>query len=124
MKNSALEPVERVKIIAAGLSDKKVLDITAYDVRSHSSITDFHILATGLNPPHLKAMLNETHLRMKAHNLACYRKSGTPESGWIVADYLDVMVHLFSPDARKFYALDALWDDMPRMDFTDPRETS
>ncbi|MBU4211113.1 MAG: ribosome silencing factor [Verrucomicrobia bacterium] len=110
-----LESTELAKIIADGLADKKGSDITIYDVRTHSDITDFHVLATGLNPPHLKALFNETRLRMKAHDLACYRKSGMPDSGWIVDDYIDVVLHLFNPAARQYYALDVLWKEMPRL---------
>ena len=116
MNRSLLESRELAKIITGGLADKKGSDITVYDVRTRSAITDFHVLATGLNPPHLKALFNETRLRMKAHDLACYRKSGTPDSGWIVADYIDVVVHLFNPTARQYYALDVLWKDMPRLE--------
>ncbi|MFA5042643.1 MAG: ribosome silencing factor [Kiritimatiellia bacterium] len=115
MNRSLLESKDLAKIIAKGLVDKKGADITIYDVRNHSTMTDFHILATGMNPPHLKALFNETHLRMKARDLTCYRKSGTPDSGWIVADYVDVVLHLFNPAARQYYALDVLWKDMPRL---------
>lgn len=110
-----LSSTELVKIIAAGLLAKKGSAITAYDMRDSSNLTDFHVLVTGANPPHLKALFNETRLRLKAHGLACYRKSGTPESGWIVADYLDVVAHLFNPAAREYYALDRLWQDRPRL---------
>ena len=116
MNRSMLASTEMARIIADGLADKKGSDITIYDVRIHSNITDFHVLATGLNPPHLKALFNETRLRMKAHDLACYRKSGMPDSGWIVADYIDVVVHLFNPNARQYYALDILWKDVPRLE--------
>ncbi|MBI2441080.1 MAG: ribosome silencing factor [Lentisphaerae bacterium] len=111
-----LTSTELVRIIAQGLADKKGSAIMAYDVRESSSITDFHVLATGLNPPHLKALFNETRLRLKAFGVACYRKSGTPESGWIVADYLDVVAHLFNEAAREYYALDRLWQDQPRLE--------
>lgn len=104
-----------VKIVAGALADKKGGAITAYDMRGSSNITDFHVLATGLNPPHLKALFNESRQRMKAHGLACYRKSGTPESGWIVADYIDVVIHFFLPGARSYYALDVLWKDLPQL---------
>ena len=116
MNHPMLESTELAKIIVVGLADKKGGDITVYDVRTNSNVTDFHVLATGLNPPHLKALFNETRLRMKARDLACYRKSGVPDSGWIVADYIDVVVHLFNPAARQYYALDVLWKDMPRLD--------
>ena len=116
MNHLMLESMELARIIAGGLDAQKGSDITVYDVRTKSNITDFHVLATGLNPQHLKALFNETRLRMKTHELACYRKAGTPESGWIVADYIDVVVHLFNPDARQYYALDILWKDMPQLE--------
>jgi len=116
MNHPVLKSTELAEIIAGGLADKKGSDITVYDVRTNSNVTDFHVLATGLNPPHLKALFNETRLRMKAHDLACYRKSGVPDSGWIVADYVDVVLHLFNPAARQYYALDVLWKDMPQLD--------
>ena len=116
MNRSMLKSTDLAKIIADGLADRKGVDIAIYDVRSNSTITDFHVLATGLNPPHLKALFNETRLRMKTHDLACYRKSGMPDSGWIVADYVDVVLHLFNPAARQYYALDVLWKDMPKLD--------
>lgn len=116
MNHSRLESTELAKIIAGGLAEKKGSNITVYDMRTNSNITDFYVLATGFNPPHLKALFNETRLRMKTHDLACYRKAGTPDSGWIVADYIDVVVHLFNPDARQYYALDVLWKDIPRLD--------
>lgn len=115
MNQTTLDSTELVKIVAEALSDKKGADITAYDMRASANITDFHVLATGLNPPHLKALLNETRLRMKAHGLNCYRNSGTPESGWIVSDYVDIVAHFFLPDARAYYALDILWKDMPKL---------
>ena len=116
MNHPVLKSTELAEIIAGGLADKKGSDITVYDVRTNSNVTDFHVLATGLNPPHLKALFNETRLRMKAHDLGCYRKSGMPDSGWIVADYIDVVLHLFNPVARQYYALDVLWKDMPRLE--------
>ncbi|MDD5679261.1 MAG: ribosome silencing factor [Kiritimatiellae bacterium] len=116
MNHTQIESTELAKIIVRSLVDKKGSDIKVYDVRNNSSITDFHVLATGMNPPHLKALFNEARLQMKTHDLACYRKAGTPDSGWIVADYIDVVVHLFNPDARQYYALDVLWKDMPQLD--------
>ncbi len=101
--------------VAAALADKKALDIVAYDVRGRSDITDAHILATGRNAPHLKALLNGVRLALKADGLACHQAAGAPESGWIVADYVSVVVHLFSETARHYYALDDLWKDCPRL---------
>ena len=86
----------------AALVDAKAQDVKVYDVRSVSGLTDFFVVATGSAAPHLKALV-------KALGKKAYRVSGDPESGWIVSDYIDVVVHVFSPEARAYYALEKLW---------------
>ena len=88
--------------IVKALEDAKGTDVKVYDVRGKSGLTDCFVVATGAAAPHLKALVNA--LPKKA-----YRVSGDPESGWIVADYIDVVVHVFSPEARAYYALEKLW---------------
>lgn len=87
--------------LSQALADTKAIDVKTYDVRGKSGIADFFVVATGAAAPHLKALV-------KALPKA-YRVSGDPESGWIVADYFDVVVHVFSPEARAYYALEKLW---------------
>ncbi len=93
----------QTKEIVAALKDAKGVDVKAYDVRKISGLTDYCVVATGAAAPHLKALV-------KALPKKAYRVSGDPESGWIVADYIDVVVHVFSPEARAYYALEKLWE--------------
>ena len=53
---------------------------------------------------------------MKKRGIRCYRLSGTAESGWIVLDFVDIVVHLFEAEPRAYYALEELWSDAPRLD--------
>lgn len=110
-----MDTLTLVRLLTAGLAAKKADDTVAYDVRRRSDITDFHVLANGQNAPHLKSLLNETRRLLKANGTPHHRTSGDPASGWIVIDCLDVVVHLFTPAARHYYALDALWTDAPRL---------
>ena len=87
--------------LAAKLTDAKAIDVKVYDVRGISGFTDFFVVATGAAAPHLKALVR---MLPKA-----YRVSGDPDSGWIVADYINVVVHVFSAEARAYYALEKLW---------------
>ena len=87
--------------LAKTLADNKATDVKVYDVRGKSGFTDFFVVATGAAAPHLKALVRELP---KAQRI-----SGDPESGWIVADYIDVVVHVFSAEARAYYALEKLW---------------
>lgn len=100
---------EQANAIAAALTGRKGEDVKIYDVRGKSSLTDFFVVATGAAAPHLKALVAESQAAMKSAGVQSYRTSGDPESGWIVVDYIDVVVHVFSPEARAYYALEKLW---------------
>ncbi len=85
------------------------------DVRKLSSVTDFHIICTGSNSRHLQALVDECARNLTPEGVKPYRMSGTPESGWMIADYLDFVVHVFTEKARDHYALETLWKDAPRI---------
>ena len=93
---------QQAAAVAAVLAEAKGTDVKTYDVRGKSGIADFFVVATGAVAPHLKALV-------RALPKPAYRVSGDPESGWIVVDYFDVVVHVFSPEARAYYALEKLW---------------
>ena len=88
--------------IVKALEDAKGTDVKVYDVRGKSGLTDCFVVATGAAAPHLKALV-------KALPKKAYRVSGDPESRGIVADYIDVVVHVCSPEARAYYAREKLW---------------
>ena len=90
--------------LARALEDAKAVDVKTYDVRGKSGLTDFFVVATGAAAPHLKALLRALP--------KAYRQSGDPESGWIVGDYVDVVVHVFSAEARAYYQLEKLWSEI------------
>ena len=87
--------------LAKALADEKAIDVRVYDVRGKSELADFFVVATGAAAPHLKALVRALPKP--------FRVSGDPESGWIVSDYFDVVVHVFSAEARAYYALEKLW---------------
>lgn len=97
-----MTPEQQANEMAKALADAKGIDVKVYDVRGASGLTDFFVVATGAAAPHLKALV-------KAMPGKPYRTAGDPESGWIVADYIDVVVHVFSAEARAYYALEKLW---------------
>ena len=99
----------QAKSIAQALEDCKGEDVKIYDMRGKSNLADFFVVATGAAAPHLKALVAESQAAMKDAGVNSYRTSGDPESGWIVVDYIDVVVHVFSTEARAYYALEKLW---------------
>lgn len=111
-----MESLTFPKKILAILEDMKAENVRCFDVRGTSSITDFNILATGSSSPHLRAIVSDIRARLRDDDIPSYRSSGEPESGWVVLDYLNVIVHVFTPEARAYYDLDDLWKDAPLVD--------
>ncbi len=85
------------------------------DMRPVCTYTDFFVVCTGRNPRQTKAIFDEVYDRLKHDGERTLPRSveGERESTWIVADYLDVVLHVFTPESRAFYRLDELWSDVP-----------
>jgi ribosome-associated protein len=91
------------------LKAKKGERVALLDVREISSINDYTVIASGAAAPHLKAMVNEVQKSLKDEGVYCYRHSGSPADGWVVLDYVDVVIHIFLNSLRDYYALEELW---------------
>ena len=86
-------------------------------MRPVCSYTDYFVIATGQNPRQTKAIYDEVHERLKRdERLIPHSVEGTRESSWIVADYIDVVLHVFTPEARTYYDLEDLWGDVPAIE--------
>jgi ribosome-associated protein len=86
-------------------------------MRPVCSYTDFFVICTGQNPRQTKAIHDEVHEQLKrSDRLLPQSVAGVGESRWIVADYLDVVLHVFTPEAREYYRLEELWDDVPSVE--------
>jgi ribosome-associated protein len=76
--------------------------------------TDFFVICTGNNPRQTKSIIDEVRERMKRdEHVIPQSVDGAEEGTWVVADYLDVVLHVFTPEARKYYELEDLWGDVP-----------
>jgi ribosome-associated protein len=79
--------------------------------------TDFFVLASGRNSRQTAAIYDEVHGRLKHEaKLSPRAVDGQQEGEWIIADYLDVVLHVFTPETRAFYRLEDLWGDVPAVD--------
>jgi len=109
-----LSPLEQARRIAALVQDKLARDVVILDMRPVCTYTDYFVVCTGGNPRQAKGIWDEVHGRLKHENDLLPRSvEGATESTWIIADYLDVVLHVFTPEARAFYRLEDLWDDVP-----------
>jgi ribosome-associated protein len=104
-------PLELVKLCARALDEKKAEDLRVLDVSAQSSITDYLVLATGNSEPHLRALRVELEKVIDASGTRIVGMELAQESGWLVVDAFDVMVHLFTPEQRRKYQLERLWKD-------------
>ena len=92
--------------------NKKAENIVALDVRKLSSVTDYFVIATGTSQPHLRAIVEEIHSRLRdEHDLRPTRSEGSAGGNWVVLDYFDVIVHVMHTEARQRYDLEGLWGD-------------
>ena len=100
--------------IAAIASDKKAHDIRVFDLRGIVSYTDFFVICSGGTERQAKAIHDGINEELKKEAALLPRRvEGLAESRWVLMDYLDVLVHIFPPDARSFYRLEQLWGDAP-----------
>lgn len=86
-------------------------------MRAVCDYTDYFVIATGANPRQTSAIHEEVLARLKADERLLPRSTGgLPEATWIVDDYLDVVLHVFTPEARAYYRLEELWGDVPSVE--------
>jgi ribosome-associated protein len=96
-------------------ADKKAIDLVELDLRGVLGYTDYFVIATGNTDRQAKAIHDGIHLGLKnEHGLLPRRVEGLAEARWILMDYLDVVVHVFTPEAREFYRLEQLWGEAPK----------
>jgi ribosome-associated protein len=109
-----MKPEEMLLAIAEHASNRKALDIVQLDLREIVSFTDYFLICTGRSDRQTRAIHDGIHLGMKAeHGLLPDRAEGVAQGNWILMDYGDVVVHIFTPETREHYRLEQLWGEAP-----------
>jgi ribosome-associated protein len=122
---AGLEPIELARRIAAIVDDKKGEDIVGLDVRELVGYTDYFVIATARNERQAKAIHDEVHLRLKRElGLLPARTEGEREARWILADYLDCILHVMVEEMRERYRLERLWGEAGRIELGDQGEAA
>jgi ribosome-associated protein len=113
----ALSSLDQARRIAALAQEKLAEDVVILDMRPVCVYTDFFVLATGRNARQTKAIFDEVYGQLKQEGKQLPRSvEGQNEAEWIVADYLDVVLHVFTPETRLYYRLEDLWGDVPAVE--------
>jgi ribosome-associated protein len=91
------------------LSEHQALDIALLDISRTATFTDYFVIATAQSPPQFKALAEflEKDLKPEGHDLR--HQEGSAESGWLLLDFGELIVHVFSPEKREYYRLEELW---------------
>jgi ribosome-associated protein len=114
-KQDTSDPAVLARVIADFAADKKAIDIAELDLRGVLGYTDFFVVCSGNTDRQAKAIHDGIHYGLKKeHDVLPRRVEGFAEARWILMDYLDVIVHVFTPEAREFYRLEQLWGEAPR----------
>ena len=98
-----------LKKILSDLEDNKALDIVSIDISKKTSLADHLVFATGTSNRHINAISQSVHKMLKSLNITLPSIEGNQDSGWIVIDGGDVIIHLFKDEIRKFYNLENMW---------------
>jgi len=109
-----MTPEELAGAIAEYASDRKALEIVQLDLRAMIGYTDYFVICTGRSERQTKAIHDGIHEGLKsAYGRLPQRVEGLPGGRWILMDYLDVVVHVFTPETREYYRLEQLWGEAP-----------
>jgi len=93
--------------------DRKAVDLVVLDVQGLSGVTDYFLVCSGRSTTHLKSITDAIREELKDDGVRPLHVEGATESGWVLLDYGDVLMHVFLEDTRAYYALERLWGDAP-----------
>lgn len=110
IKNATAE--KRAKAFALYIDEKKGYEIIIFDLRGLSPITDYFVIACGLSEIHNRTIAEQLVSLEQPNHI-----EGSESGQWILIDFIDVIVHVFTQETREFYGLERLWGDAPRVEF-------
>jgi ribosome-associated protein len=111
---SAQDSLALARVVVSAAADKKADNILLIDLRGLSSIADYFVVCSGASERQLRAIADSVAERVRMEfNFAAHHTEGLSGGGWILVDYGDVVVHIFSPSLRAYYNLEALWAKAP-----------
>ncbi|WP_173471834.1 ribosome silencing factor [Eubacterium ruminantium] len=106
-----MDLISKIEMISNALEDRKGYDIKKLDVRNVSPMCDAFVIVSGNNKNQLQALCDAVEEVCSDNDIKLKEREGRAESGWILLDYSDIIVHIFSSEMREFYNLDHTWKD-------------
>jgi ribosome-associated protein len=106
-----LKTAQMVEKIARLIWEKKGQDIVILDLRHLTDISDYFVVANGDSDTHVKALADYVEEELKKDGIRVWHKEGHQNLSWVLLDYIEVVVHIFRPPTREYFALEKLWGD-------------
>ena len=100
------------KIMINTLDSNKALDIVSIDLENKSSMADYLIIASGTSSRHMQALSEIVLKKFKSNGISNCKIEGSESNDWKLVDGIDVVVHIFNPEKRKFYDLEKMWSEL------------
>ncbi len=113
------DAINMLKTAYKALDDKKAYDIKILDIKKISSIADYMVIADGTNKNQVQAMCDAVTEEMGKAGFLSKSIEGYSEGGWILLDYYDIIIHIFSDEARRFYDIERIWSDGKYVDISE-----
>jgi ribosome-associated protein len=110
-----LSAERKVREAAQAALEKKAVNVVVLDVQGLSSVTDYFLVCSGKSTTHVQTITDAIRDGLKGLGTRPLHAEGVPESGWVLLDYGDVLIHVFLEDTRLYYALERLWGDAPTL---------
>lgn len=109
MENNTMSTKEKALYIKEVLENKKGIDVSSVDLSGAANVADCFVISSGTSVPHVKALCDEVEEKLSEKGIDPLRVEGYRSASWVLIDYGDVVVHIFTAEARSFYNLDKLW---------------
>ncbi|MGD0353178.1 MAG: ribosome silencing factor [Dehalococcoidia bacterium] len=111
MENRVLKSIDMARLAVEAASDKQADNIVMLDTKQVCSFADYFVICSGDSPRQIEAIRQEIREKLKRDDIIPFHIEGAADSGWILLDLGDVIVHIFSPLQRDYYRLDDLWHE-------------
>ena len=121
MGGALVETQEAVRLTADVLAGKNASDIVLLEVGEAMGITEVFVIATGRSRPHIQSLAEDLKKRLREVGRNRLGEEGVAAAEWVLLDYGDFVVHIFSPEHRDYYGLERLWGDAPKVPWSSPK---
>ena len=111
LENRTLKSIEVARLAVEAASNKQADNIVMLDTKQVCSFADYFVICSGDSPRQIEAIRQEIRDKLKSDDIVPFHIEGGADSGWVLLDLGDVVVHIFSPSQRDYYRLDDLWQE-------------